>query len=128
MRVYAIAMMLATAATAAHAQTLADPTRPPASLGNAGAADDKPETSSLQSIIRSNRGKPAAIINGEYVVLGGRIGDARVVKIGEDSVTLKTASGLETLMLIPGVEKVPVTSGGKDAARKRKNPDEKVSK
>jgi MSHA biogenesis protein MshK len=112
-----------TAVTAAWAQSLTDPTRPPSAFGSSGSADSAPEASSLQSIIRSNVGKPAAIINGEYVVLGGRVGDATLVKIGEDSVTLKTATGSETLMLIPGVEKKPAAEG-KEAKKMRRNRDE----
>ena len=61
-------------------------------------------------------------------MLGGRVGDARLVKIGEDSVTLKTATGRETLTLTTGVEKVPVANDGKDAAKRRENTDEKVKK
>lgn len=96
------------------AQGLSDPTRPPPAFGSAGAADAGAETSSLQSIIRSSRGKPAAIINGEYVVLGGRVGEARLVKISDDSVTLKTPTGSETLMLVPGVEKTPAAPAGQE--------------
>lgn len=113
------------AVSVAHAQSLADPTRPPAAFGSpAAAADSGPEPSNLQSIIRNNFGKPAAIINGEYVMLGGRVGDARLVKIGEDSVTLKSASGSETLMLIPGVERKSATRSGKEAEGVRKHRDE----
>lgn len=90
---------------AVQAETLTDPTRPPAVLGST--TEAAAEGPTLQSIIRSNRGKPAAIINGEYVVLGGKVGDARLIRIGEDSVTLRTGTGTETLRLVAGVEKVP---------------------
>jgi MSHA biogenesis protein MshK len=102
---------------AAQAQSLTDPTRPPASLGSTETAAESGWT--LQSIIRSNRGKPAAIVNGEYVLLGGKVGDARLIKIGEDYVTLKTETGTETLMLVAGVEKVPTAQN-----KKRKDSNE----
>jgi MSHA biogenesis protein MshK len=115
-------------ATVARAQAMADPTRPPASLTE-GAAMPEGEASQtgLQTIIRRAGAKPAAVINGEYVVLGGRVGDARLVKVGEDSVTLKSAAGLETLMLIPGVEKKMVRPDKKKAAA-RKGAGEGVTK
>ena len=120
-------LLAALAVAAAHAESLADPTRPPAALG-ASAADGAPEASGLQSIIRSNIGRPAAIINGEYVVLGGRVGDARLVKIGDDSVTLKTAAGTETLMLVPGVEKKAVTDRKTESGSIRKKSHNEVSR
>ena len=107
-----------------HAQSLADPTRPPAAFGTPGAADGESEGSSLQSIIHSNRGKPGAIINGEYVLLGGRVGEARLIRIGEDSVTLRSAAGTETLTLFTGVEKTPATGEGQKSEKSRKNRNE----
>ena len=101
--------------TVVHAEGLADPTRPPASVERpaaAGVAEDAAPTG-LQTIIRGRDGKLGAIINGEYVVIGGRVGDARVVKIGEDSVTLKSATGLETLKLMPAVDMTSTTGAGK---------------
>lgn len=97
--------------TVAQAQTLNDPTRPPASIEKpATDASEVKTAAGLQTVILRSDAKPAAIINGEYVVLGGRVGDARLVKVSEDSVTLKSASGSETLRLIPGIEKAPVFS------------------
>lgn len=115
----ACGLALLAAMAVARAQALADPTRPPAALGNpATGVGENPAATGLHTIIRSNCGKPAAIINGEYVMLGGHVGDARVVKIDEDSVTLKSATGRETLKLMPGVEITPV-AGGAGAAEKQ---------
>ncbi|MBI4985573.1 MAG: hypothetical protein HZC24_09590 [Rhodocyclales bacterium] len=120
----ACGLALLAAMTVAQAQALADPTKPPASIEKpvaAEAAEAKPAPAGLQSVILRAGGKPAAIINGEYVVLGGRLGEARLVKISEDSVTLKSAAGRETLRLMPGVEKTPVAparTGEKKAAGK----------
>ena len=107
--------------TVAQAQTLSDPTRPPASIEKSVDGSEAKAETGLQSIIRRAGAKPAAIINGEYVVLGGSVGDAKLVRIGEDFVTLKSATGRETLRLIPGVEKTQASStetGEKTAAGK----------
>ncbi|OHC69151.1 MAG: hypothetical protein A2045_08610 [Rhodocyclales bacterium GWA2_65_20] len=125
-------LALLAAMTVAQAQALADPTRPPALVADpAGGPGATAAPAGLQSIIRRDGAKPAALINGEYVTLGGRVGDATVVKIGEDSVTLKSATGLETLKLMPDAEKTPVVApenkSGNRKARK-KNAGAGVSK
>jgi MSHA biogenesis protein MshK len=117
-RAAAAGLLLAATTIAAGAENLPDPTRPPAAVESATpAAGQAPAPTGLQSIIRSNRGKPAAIINGEYVVLGGQVGDARLVKIGEDSVTLKSSSATEIMKLLPGVEKTPVSARAMESGK-----------
>lgn len=103
------ALLTAIAAQAA-AQGLPDPTRPPAvvleaAAAPAGHAAAGAAPSGLQSIIRRQGGRPAAVINGSYVELGGRVGEARLERVGEDSVELRSAGGRETLFLTPGVGK-----------------------
>ncbi|MDO8958715.1 MAG: hypothetical protein Q7U85_03160 [Rhodocyclaceae bacterium] len=105
-RLITVLALLAMAGVA-HAQ-LADPTRPPAALGlaagdPAGAAVF--ESGGLQSVILRKGGKPAALINGSVVELGGKVGEARLIKVSEDSVVLRGPQGDETLRLIPAAEK-----------------------
>lgn len=71
-----------------------------------------PEAASgLQSIIRRQAGKPAALINGTLVELGGKVGEARLIRIGENFVVLRGPQGVETLYLTPGIEKKAVKKG-----------------
>ena len=86
---------------------LSDPTRPALNEGAANATNENASApaTGLQTIIRRQGGKPAAIINGEYVELGGRVGESRLTAIGEDSVVLSGPTGKETLALTPGIEK-----------------------
>lgn len=84
-----------------------DPTRPPAAWlgqGDAGAgpADGLPR---LQSVLLPQRGKPVAIISGQTVVLGGRIGDARLVRLDERMAVLEGPEGVTRLYLTPDVDK-----------------------
>lgn len=84
----------------------ADPTRPAIDTGiSAPGVAAAPATAGLQSIIQRRHGKPAALINGAVVELGGKIGEARLVKIGDDLVVLRGPLGNETLRLTPDVEK-----------------------
>lgn len=128
-------LALLAAMTVAQAQGLADPTRPPPSIEKPPAADAKAPGEAapppgLQTVILRAGAKPAAIVNGEYVALGGKVGEARVVAIAEDSVTLKSATGKETLKLTPGIEKQPATkaetapvkASGKRTVRRKADP------
>ncbi len=92
------------------AQALPDPTRPQGStleLGSAG----QTVASGLQSIIRRQGQKPQALIHGELVALGGKVGESRLIAINDDSVVLRAADGSrETLTLTPGISKARPTS------------------
>jgi hypothetical protein len=91
---------------------LADPTRPPPGVrggaGSAGArAAGEPGGPVLQSVIISETSR-SAIISGEHVMLGGKIGPARLIKVSEAAVVLLTGDARRTLKLFPGVHKRPV--------------------
>ena len=108
-----LAQAIAAAATLAlsagsSAQALTDPTRPPLELMSAATAAATARTP-LQSILLSSTRK-GAIINGQYVALGGTYGRARLVKITATEVTLKGDQGLEVLQLYPPMEKTSAAS------------------
>lgn len=92
----------------AHAQ-VPDPTRPAGDLTPPGApgAAAAPVESGVQTVIVRPRGKSAAVINGQYVALGEKLGDKRVVKISESEVVLQGGSGREVIKVIPAIEKTP---------------------
>ena len=105
------------AATLAQAQ-MADPTRPPdAASVVTGVASAPAANMGVQAVFLRQGAKPAALINSEYVVQGGRLGDKRVLKITEVEVVLRDATGQkETLKVVAGVEKTPAI--GKATAKK----------
>lgn len=96
-----------------------DPTRPAAAVmtteapGSAAA----PVESGVQTVILRPGGKSVAVINGQQVAVGGKLGDKRVMKITESEVVLKGESGREVIRVTPDIEKVPVK---KTAAAKRR--------
>lgn len=117
------ALALLVLAGSAHAQ-LVDPTRPPATI-NAATGDPTTvfESGGLQSVILRKGGKPAALINGSVVELGGKIGEARLIRINEDHVVLRDSRGDETLRLIPAAEKkVGAGAVANPAAQKQAQP------
>jgi MSHA biogenesis protein MshK len=89
------------------AQGLADPTRPPSHLidpAKGGMAQGEVSSNPLQSIIRSGKTR-RALVNGEWVKTGGKVGTAVVESIGDAEVVLKQEDGSkETLKLYPDVE------------------------
>lgn len=93
----------------AWAQSGADPTRPaidPKIVVAEPEGTAPPAASGLQTIIRRKNAKPAAIINGEYVELGGRLGEARLSQVEDGFVVMTSPGGVkEMLTLTPGVEK-----------------------
>jgi hypothetical protein len=103
------------------AQALTDPTRPPLELmrgatedGGTGATKPAAARPRVESILLSSARK-GAIINGQYVALGGTYGKAKLVQITATEVTLKSDQGLEVLQLYPPLEK---TSAASRAERK----------
>jgi hypothetical protein len=107
------ALLLSAGSTA---QALTDPTRPPLELMGAAAAGTAPRTP-LQSILLSSTRK-GAIINGQYVALGGTYGKTKLVKITATEVILKGDQGLEVLQLYPAMAKPSAASGAEGKTEK----------
>ena len=61
----------------------------------------------MQTVILRRGGKSGAVINGQYVVVGGKLGEKRVLKISESEVVLEGESGREVIKVTPAIEKVP---------------------
>ncbi len=94
-------------AVAQGAGALSDPMRPPSASAFGNVQDEAPARRQLQSVLLSG-GRKLAIIDGTMVRLGGMVGDARLVRISETTVTLKTGNETEVLKLYPAVDKQPV--------------------
>jgi MSHA biogenesis protein MshK len=100
-----LALAVSSAARAALAQPLADPTRPPnVSPTEPTLGASRESTTRLQSVLISPTRK-LAVIDGQTVRLGGRVGDATLVDISETQVVLQRHGGNETLKLHPAAEK-----------------------
>jgi len=100
----ALALAASIASQTACAQTLADPTRPPAALGArvdaAGSAGDG--LPRLQSIlIARGGGRQVAVIDGETVRLGDNYKGARVARMTQTEVELVRGRERQVLRLEP---------------------------
>lgn len=91
-----------------------DPTRPPAAWQNTPAANGEvvADPFRLQSVLWPQRGKPVAIIGGQTVLLGGKVGEATLVKLSEHDAVLQGPEGITRLYLTPDVEKQMIVVPG----------------
>jgi hypothetical protein len=96
-----------------------DPTRPAGAqmTPEAGSGTSAPVESGVQTVILRPGGKSAAVINGQYVVVGGKFGDKRVQRITETEIVLKGESGLEVIKVMPSIEKTPARTTTAKAQR-----------
>ncbi len=104
------AAILACGVATALAQTLSDPTRPPAGLGLQGVPIGGEAGGlglSLESV-RISADSRSAIINGEHVQIGQRVRGLRLVRVSENEVVVLEGGQRRTLKLFPGVNKKPV--------------------
>lgn len=103
----AAAAMLLLAANAQAAEPLPDPTRPAAEflapIDTTDAAKAAASIKGLRTIIIAPD-RRSAVINGEQVLLGGKVGGERLMAVCEDSVVLQGSSGRREVALYPGVD------------------------
>ncbi len=105
------------------AQGIPDPTRPPASMSSGASGDAAAAVAPVLHSIKITPTEKSAIIGSETVRLGGRYGDARVIRITDSEVVLRSTAGIETLRLYPDIDIKPVVAesatGRKPSAKKR---------
>lgn len=87
------------------AAPLGDPTRPPSIVAGSEAAPGDAGGSRLTSVVLPKQGRPLAVIGGQIVPLGGRLGDARLIRVTESEAVLQGPDGVEHLFLTPNIEK-----------------------
>ncbi|PLY40746.1 MSHA biogenesis protein MshK [Janthinobacterium sp. ROICE36] len=100
----ALGLALSLAWPGAQAQALDDPTRPPAALwAPANAAPVVAARPQLQSVLISTRpgGRRLAVIDGQVVRVGSKVGNAVVMEIHDTTVLLRRGKSLETFKLYP---------------------------
>lgn len=121
---YGVSLLVLLAAVPVMAELLSDPTRPPGEAGEIG-LEAEAAGPVLQSVILGP-GRKSAVINGQVVALGQRVGDHVLVQVNERAVVLQNPQGERTsLELHPAVTKVLSVKKPekKIAAKKTKSSD-----
>lgn len=93
-------------ATSALAQSLPDPTRPPAGLYHMAPDAIEAGVPQLQSVLIAKGGRQVAVIDGQAVRVGEQFRGARVAQMTQDSVTLER-NGQRQVLRLPGAAKAP---------------------
>lgn len=116
------AIFLASLSAGAAAQSLVDPTRPPALAAvaptpgaeralTAATAPVRPAAPQLQSIHLPRNGTASALVDGRVVRAGEQVGEHTVTAIDSTGITLRGARGdSRVLSLLNGVSKTPSSS------------------
>ena len=99
------ALIISLGAPRSLAQGLNDPTRPPREiLGGADAGEPAANLSPAQVVIISTDRRQATI-NGRTVSLGGRYGNATLVRISDEEIVLQRPEATETIKLYSSVQR-----------------------
>src|SRR2546421_11432833 len=98
-----LALVVALGAPRTIAQGLNDPTRP--SLGSGASAFDPALSSSPAQVVIVSKDRSQATINGRTVSLGGRYGDATLVRISDEEIVLQRPEATETIKLYSSVRR-----------------------
>lgn len=95
--------------TAVSLAQVPDPTRPAGAVPGmeVSTAAGAVERGAQVVIVRSKGQKSAAVVNGQYVEVGGKVDGKRVLKITESGVVLKGDGGREVIRITPAIEKTP---------------------
>lgn len=103
----------------ANADTLNDPTRPPAGMlaPVPGEAQPAANMGPVLQMVTVSRHRKSATISGQEVLLGEKYGEAVLIRIMDGEVTLRNTDGsLENLHMYAGVEKKMVQPEQKGTA------------
>lgn len=102
----ALAIAVSSLPVLAQAGSPPDPTRPANATDVPGAANAAtPASTGLQAVILRPNGKSVAVINGQTVAMGGKVGEARLVSLTANEAVLTGPNGKEVLKLEPVAEK-----------------------
>ena len=103
------------------ADTLKDPTQPPASLYSEVSASSEELTSPVLQSVMIGPQLRAAIINGEKVVLGGKYQQATLIRLNEHTAVLRNPDmTTQTLSMDYAIEKKIIAPAAASPAAKRK--------
>lgn len=86
-----------------HAETMTDPTQPPANLNSTNTNNGNDTPTTVQSVTLGKQ--RYAMINGTMVKVGDTINAARIIKITESDVWVKSDNVVSRISLFPNVSK-----------------------
>ena len=112
-------MGLLVVAASSSAEVLVDPTRPPTALIPAHVLAAGETTGPVLQSVLVSRGRRIAIISGKEVRVNDKFNGARVVRISDTEVVLRSGKQVQTLKLFPDVGKHKTQYGQHNTTGKR---------
>ncbi len=101
-----LALFVSLGAARSVAQGLNDPTRPPREIiGGFAEAYDLAASWSPAQVVIISKNRRQVTINGRTVVLGGRYGDATLVRISDEEIVLRKGDATEVIKLYSSVNR-----------------------
>jgi MSHA biogenesis protein MshK len=100
-----LALNVSLAAPSGLAQGLSDPTRPPREIFGGTDPIEFPANLSPAQVVIVSKDRRQATINGQTVVLGGRYGNATLVRVSDEEIVLQRPEGTETIKLYSSVQR-----------------------
>jgi len=120
-----LALVISLGAPRSVAQGLNDPTRPPrAILGGSADGYEAAASSSPAQVVIISKDRRQVTINGRTVDLGGRYGNATVVRITDEEIVLQRPEATETIRLYSSVQRKkhwPAARADNAAAQEEEN-------
>ncbi|HZX31580.1 MAG TPA: hypothetical protein VFF03_09530 [Rhodocyclaceae bacterium] len=110
------------AVSAQEGAPLPDPTRPPGGMLSGGGVEGGAEAGMRLQSVLTKGDRPTAIISGQVVRVGEKVGEARLVRVTENEAVLRGPGGVERLFLVPEVSKkyvVPKAAVKENEKRKK---------
>ncbi len=109
------ALVISLVAPRGLAQGLNDPTRPPREILGGGVEVFEPAGNfSPAQVVIISTDRRQATINGQTVVLGGRYGNATLVRISDEEIVLQRPEGTETIKLYSSVRRTKRWTSGQE--------------
>ena len=100
-----LALVISLGAARSLAQGLSDPTRPAWEVFGGADIIEFPANPSPAQVVIISKDRRQATINGRTVSLGGRYGDATVVRISDEEIVLQRPEATETIKLYSSVQR-----------------------
>jgi MSHA biogenesis protein MshK len=100
-----LALIISLGAPSTFAQGLNDPTRPPREILGGKDFGEPPANLSPAQVVIISTDRRQVTINGQTVALGGRYGNATLVRISDEEIVLQRPEATETIKLYSSVQR-----------------------
>jgi MSHA biogenesis protein MshK len=121
-----LALVISLGAPRSLAQGMNDPTRPPREILGGADVFEPPANLSPAQVVIISTDRRQATINGQTVVLGGRYGNATLVRISDEEIVLKRADSTEVIRLYSSVRRTKHRPAARNETEPARGREERI--